>query len=42
MNGNWLNENRLMAIIDLTKELKEFELNFNNRFEYRTCQKLED
>lgn len=42
MDGNWLNENRLMATVDLTKELKEFEISFDNRFEYRTFQKLEN
>lgn len=41
-NGNWLNENRPMAFVNLSKELKEFELCFSNRVEYRTYKELEN
>lgn len=40
-NGNWLKENRSMFFFNLSKEIKEFELSFSNRLEYRDYKELE-
>lgn len=39
--GNWLNENRLMAFVDFSKVISAFELSFSNRFEYRSFKDIE-
>lgn len=41
-NDNWLNENRSMVYVSLSKVLKAFELSFTNRMEYRAYKELDD
>lgn len=41
-NGNWLNENRPMMFLSLSKGMKTFELVFSNRLEYRTFKQSND
>ncbi len=38
--GEWLQENRPMVFVNLGKDLKNFEFDFYNRFEYRTYKAL--
>uniref|UniRef100_UPI0032162055 DUF2490 domain-containing protein n=1 Tax=uncultured Draconibacterium sp. TaxID=1573823 RepID=UPI0032162055 len=41
-NGNWLEENRPMFKLSLSKEIRKFELSFSNRLEYRTFKENQD
>lgn len=39
-NDSWLNENRSIAYVSLSKELNKFELSFTNRMEYRAYKEI--
>ena len=41
-NGSWLDENRPMFYFSLSKEIKNMELSFSNRLEYRVFKNVED
>lgn len=41
-NGNWLTENRPFVFMILNKDLKEFNLSFSNRIEYKAYNELEN
>jgi len=41
-NDNWLNENRSMAYVSLSKELNKFDVSFTNRMEYRAYKKIDN
>ncbi|WP_319480783.1 DUF2490 domain-containing protein [uncultured Draconibacterium sp.] len=40
--GEWLQENRPIVFVNLGKDLKNFEFDFYNRFEYRTFKALDN
>lgn len=39
---NWLNENRGMLYLNLSQDIKTFDLSFSNRLEYRTFKELDN
>ncbi len=41
-NGDWLNENRPMVVLNLSKEINKFELSFSNRLEYKCFKYITD
>jgi hypothetical protein len=40
--GNWLQEQRSMFLLNFTANIKQFELSFSNRMEYRAYKNLDD
>jgi hypothetical protein len=40
--GDWLNENRPMFFVNFSKDMKEFDLVFSNRIEYRMYKSLDN
>lgn len=41
-DGSWQHENRPMVYVSLSKQIKQLELSFTNRVEYRTFENIND